>query len=133
MENDSLWNVHLAFPLKRLHDLIHHSDNWSDAESELMWNHRFRDIPYQLWNTNPFHGGALHLQNVHMTCPTCDEAVVFDLHQFTAMHVTKKSTIQCPRCYTTFDTERLSAKHLVNDLRLAKENFTAVYVYSRLL
>jgi len=96
MEHLSLWNVSLAFPLERLHDLIERSNGsgiWSDVESEQLWNHRFRDAPYQLWNTNPFHGGTLHLQNVHMTCPTCDKAVVFDLHQFTAMHVTKKSTI----------------------------------------
>lgn len=134
MEHLSLWNVSLAFPLERLHDLIERSNGsgiWSDVESEQLWNHRFRDAPYQLWNTNPFHGGTLHLQNVHMTCPTCDKAVVFDLHQFTAMHVTKKSTIQCPECYTTFDTEHLSAKHLVNDLRLAKENSRTVYDSSR--
>ena len=110
-----LWKLRIAFPLERLHQLIH--DNvWSDVSSQLRWEAKYPQIPYQLWSTDPMQGGTLKLQDVKFTCPWCSNWSFIPLKDFTNMHRLKNERCRCMHCGRIFNADTLSAKLLRDDL-----------------
>lgn len=114
---EALWNKGIAFPLERLHHLIT-TQTWSDPDSELMWNKRFPNAPYQVWREDPTSTTAVApvLQDVEFQCPVCDRTGTIELLKFQKMHLTKTAKIQCPYCPRVFDADMLSAYFLKKDL-----------------
>lgn len=90
----------LAFPLERLHSLISNGQ-WSDQGSEEIWQ-KALSSPYQLWNEDPSKVGALELQNIEITCPSCSAYVVIDLHNWIDMRANEVLLKQCPTCLSSF-------------------------------
>ena len=115
--HQALWAKGIAFPLERLHHLIT-TQTWSDPDSELMWNKRFPQAPYQVWSVDPTSttAAAPVLQDVEFRCPVCDRTGTVELLKFQKMHLTKTAKIQCPHCPRVFDADTLSARFLKNDL-----------------
>src|SRR5208282_942961 len=105
-----LWNLHLSFPLERLHALLSRGI-WSDEKSEAAWASFYPAFPYQLWNAHPNTGAHLHLQDVQLKCPWCSEVGMIDIYQFAKTHITKKSISRCSLCNHAFNADSLSAKY----------------------
>jgi hypothetical protein len=106
----------VSFPLEKLHHLITHKI-WSDAESRQQWMEAFPQIPYQLWDSDPFTTDAsLKLQDIDIICPFCHKIIILDLAKFTLMHTRKNVPCSCPACDEHFDAGKLSCENLRQDL-----------------
>jgi hypothetical protein len=110
-----LWENGVVFPLERLASLIE-KGIWSDEVSQQEWMGNGKSEPYQLWSSDPFSEGQLHLQDIPFTCPWCTHSQTLPLPEFTSMHTTKSALCRCGSCGHGFNADTLSAKYLVKDL-----------------
>jgi Glycine-rich domain-containing protein-like len=81
MINHGLWQTGIKFPLEGLYQLIQ-SEQWSDPDSERIWNQHYPKTPYQLWASDPILGNEpLKFQTVNETPMFSIDLVAASLRQ----------------------------------------------------
>jgi len=125
-DGKNLWQTGIAFPLERLYELIQ-TEQWSDSDSETIWNEHYPETPYQLWASDPIVSNEpLKLQNVNETPKFSLDLVAASLRQrvFTTRMVQECEGIDCPS-----DLERAVTRyHKFLQLMRKKDKITRKYI-----
>ena len=123
---DELGQEGFTFPLTRLCELVK-SEKWTDFWSQMKWKEYLPDLDYQLWTSDPLHGGQLRLQGPQLLfCDHCNAGLVYPLEVYLAVSL-DGTAIRCQSCRQPLDIGTNGRSALAHDLDLFVCGRSSIY------